>query len=115
MARRWLFVACVSCETRRDARVFMGHPSVEEKVVEGKSSPLWRESTGECLPRQAWSVTKVFLHTEVALPVQLFTEAERARHNRFPETMASDDLVAFVPRSDSASDSLPRASAAHTR
>ena len=29
------------------------------------------------------------------MPVQLFTEAERARHNHFPEVMAHADLVTF--------------------
>jgi hypothetical protein len=29
------------------------------------------------------------------MPVRLFTQAERARRNRFPETIASEDLVAF--------------------
>jgi hypothetical protein len=29
------------------------------------------------------------------MPVQLFSEAERARRNRFPETITYEDLVAF--------------------
>ncbi|MBI3304612.1 MAG: Tn3 family transposase [Deltaproteobacteria bacterium] len=49
------------------------------------------------------------------MPVQLFTEAERARHNRFPETMAYEDLVAFFTLSESDIDSIPRSSAAHNR
>lgn len=49
------------------------------------------------------------------MPVQLFTEADRARHHRFPETMAYEDLVAFFPLSASDIESMPRSSAAHNR
>jgi hypothetical protein len=35
----------------------------------------------------------VFILTEGGMPVQLFTEAERVRRNRFPEVIAYEDLV----------------------
>ena len=34
------------------------------------------------------------------MPVQLFTEAERARRNRFPEVIAYEDLVTFFTLSE---------------
>jgi TnpA family transposase len=49
------------------------------------------------------------------MPVQLFTQAERARRNRFPETIAYEDLVAFFTLSQRDLDSIPRYSAAHNR
>src|SRR3712207_2692872 len=49
------------------------------------------------------------------MPVQLFTDAERARRNRFPETIAYEDLVAFFTLSERDLDSIPRYSAAHNR
>lgn len=49
------------------------------------------------------------------MPVQLFTEAERARRNCFPETIAYEDLVAFLTLSERDLDSIPRYSAAHNR
>jgi hypothetical protein len=49
------------------------------------------------------------------MPVQLFTQAERARRNRFPETIAYEDLVAFFTLSERDLDSIPRYSAAHNR
>jgi hypothetical protein len=32
---------------------------------------------------------------EVTMPVQLFTEAERAQRDRFPEVITSEDLIIF--------------------
>jgi hypothetical protein len=52
---------------------------------------------------------------EVAMPVQLFTEAERARRNRFPEVIAYDDLVTFFTLTERDLDSIPRYSAPHNR
>jgi hypothetical protein len=49
------------------------------------------------------------------MPVQLFTQAARARRNRFPETIAHEDLVAFFTLSERDLDSIPRSSAAHNR
>jgi hypothetical protein len=49
------------------------------------------------------------------MPVQLFTAAERARRNRFPEAIAYEDLVAFFTLSERDLDSIPRNSAAHNR
>jgi Domain of unknown function (DUF4158) len=49
------------------------------------------------------------------MPVQLFTEAERARHNRFPEVIAYEDLVTFLTLTDRDLDSIPRYSAPHNR
>jgi hypothetical protein len=60
-------------------------------------------------------VTKVSFPVEVAMPVQLFTEAERARHNRFPEVIAYEDLVTFFTLTDRDLDSIPRYSAPHNR
>ncbi len=34
------------------------------------------------------------------MPVQLFTEAERARRNRFPDVIAYEDLVTFFTLSE---------------
>jgi Domain of unknown function (DUF4158) len=47
------------------------------------------------------------------MPVQLFTAAERARRNRFPETIAHEDLVAFLTLSERDLNSIPRSSAPH--
>jgi hypothetical protein len=49
------------------------------------------------------------------MPVQLCTEAERARRKRFPEVMAYDDLVTFLTLTERDRDSVPRYSAPHTR
>ena len=49
------------------------------------------------------------------MPVQLFTEAERARRNRFPETITYEELVTFFTLSERDLDSMPRYSAAHNR
>ena len=51
-------------------------------------------------PRLTWSKTMVSVHTEVTMPVQLFTEAERAQRNRFPEVIAYEDLVIFFTLSE---------------
>jgi len=34
------------------------------------------------------------------MPVQLFTDAERARRNRFPDVIAYEDLVTFFTLSE---------------
>jgi hypothetical protein len=52
--------------------------------------------------------TKVSIHMEVVMPVQLFTEAERARRNRFPEVMTYEDLVTFFTLSERDLESVPR-------
>jgi hypothetical protein len=52
---------------------------------------------------------------EVPMPVQLFTEAERTRRNRFPEVIAYEDLVTFFTRSERDLASSPRPSAPHNR
>lgn len=49
------------------------------------------------------------------MPVQLFTEAERARRHRFPEVMAYEDLVTFFTLTERDRDSIPRYSAPHNR
>jgi TnpA family transposase len=49
------------------------------------------------------------------MPVQLFTEAEHARRNRFPEMIGDEDLVGFFTLSERDLDSIPRFSAAHNR
>lgn len=49
------------------------------------------------------------------MPVQLFTEAERARRNRFPEVIAYEDFVTFFTLSERDMDSIPRYSAPHNR
>jgi hypothetical protein len=54
-------------------------------------------------------------HTEVPLPVQLFTEAERARRDRFPDVMAYEDLVTFLPLSERELRRIPRARDPHHR
>jgi hypothetical protein len=41
------------------------------------------------------------------MPVQLFTEAERARRNRFPETITYEELVTFFTLSERDLDSIP--------
>ena len=55
------------------------------------------------------------VHTEGAMPVQLFTEAERARRNRFPEVIVYEDLVTFFTLSEHDLERLPRSSAPHNR
>jgi hypothetical protein len=45
------------------------------------------------------------------MPVQLFTEAERARRDRFPEVITYEDLVIFFTLSDRDQGSIPRSSA----
>src|SRR5216683_7506338 len=57
----------------------------------------------------------VSIHPEVAMPIQLFTEAERARRNHFPEVIAYEDLVIFFTLSDRDLECLPRHSAPHNR
>ena len=42
------------------------------------------------------------------MPVQLFTEAERVRRNRFPDVIASEDLVTFFTLSERDRRSIPR-------
>lgn len=49
------------------------------------------------------------------MPVQLFTEAERARRNRFPEVIVYEDLVTFFTLSEHDLARLPRYSAPHNR
>ena len=49
------------------------------------------------------------------MPVQLCTEAERARRARFPEGSASEDLVICFTLADRAHESRPRSSAPHNR
>ena len=49
------------------------------------------------------------------MPVQLFTEAERAQRDRFPEVIAYEDLVIFFTLSERDHQSLPRSSAPHNR
>ena len=49
------------------------------------------------------------------MPVQLFTEAERAQRDRFPEVIAYEDLVIFFTLSDRDHESIPRSSAPHNR
>lgn len=49
------------------------------------------------------------------MPVQLFTEAERAQRNRFPETIAYEDLVTFFTLSERDLASIPRYSAPQNR
>src|SRR6185436_16525313 len=73
------------------------------------------ETTEILSPRLAWSKTKVFVHMEVTMPVQLFTEAERAQRDRFPEVIASEDLVIFFTLSDRDHESIPHYSASHNR
>ena len=57
----------------------------------------------------------VSVHMEVTMPVQLFTEAERAQRDRFPEVIAYEDLVIFFTLSDRDHESIPRSSAPHNR
>jgi TnpA family transposase len=49
------------------------------------------------------------------MPVQLFTEAERAQRDRFPEVIAYEDLVIFFTLSERDHQSLPRSIAPHNR
>jgi Domain of unknown function (DUF4158) len=49
------------------------------------------------------------------MPVQLFTEAERARRNRFPEVIVYEDLVTFFTLSEHDLERMPRSSAPHNR
>ena len=57
----------------------------------------------------------VSVHMEVTMPVQLFTEAERAQRDHFPEVIAYEDLVIFFTLSDRDHESIPRPSAPHNR
>jgi Domain of unknown function (DUF4158) len=47
------------------------------------------------------------------MPVQLFTEAERARRHRFPAMIAYEGLVGLFTLSERNLDSIPRFRAAH--
>jgi TnpA family transposase len=47
------------------------------------------------------------------MPVQLFTEAERARRNRFPDVIAYEDLVTFFTLSERDRASIPRSREPH--
>ena len=49
------------------------------------------------------------------MPVQLFTEAERARRNRFPEVIVYADLVTFFTLSEHDLERMPRSRAPHNR
>jgi hypothetical protein len=49
------------------------------------------------------------------MPVQLFTEAERAQRDCFPEAITSEDLVIFFTLSARDHESIPRSSAPHNR
>jgi Domain of unknown function (DUF4158) len=49
------------------------------------------------------------------MPVQLFTEAERARRNRFPEVIVYEDLVTCFMLSEHDLERMPRSSAPHNR
>jgi hypothetical protein len=49
------------------------------------------------------------------MPVQLFTEPERARRNRFPEVIVYEDLVTFFTLSEHDLERMPRYSAPHNR
>jgi hypothetical protein len=42
------------------------------------------------------------------MPVQLFTEAERARRNRFPEVIVYEDLVTFFTLSEHDLEGMPQ-------
>src|SRR5712664_689174 len=57
----------------------------------------------------------VSVHTEVPMPVQLFTEAERARRNRFPDVIAYEELVTFFTLSERDLRSIPRSRDPHNR
>jgi hypothetical protein len=58
------------------------------------------ELTERLLPRLSWRKAKVSIHTEVAMPIQLFTEAERVQRNHFPKVIAYADLVIFFTLSE---------------
>jgi len=88
---------------------------VEAKGVQAKSATLCEDTTAHFPPRYAWNKTKVSVHTEGAMPVQLFTEAERARRNRFPEVIVYEDLVTFFTLSEHDLERMPRSSAPHNR
>jgi hypothetical protein len=60
-------------------------------------------------------VTKVSIPTGVVVPVQLFTEATRARRHRVPEVMTYKDLVTFFTLSERDPESVPRYSASPNR
>jgi hypothetical protein len=49
------------------------------------------------------------------MPVQLFTEAERARRNRFPDVIAYEDLITFFTLSERDLRSIPRSRDPHNR
>jgi Domain of unknown function (DUF4158) len=57
----------------------------------------------------------VLFHTEVPMPVQLFTEAERARRNRFSDVITYEDLVTFFTLSERDRRSIPRSREPHNR
>jgi TnpA family transposase len=59
--------------------------------------------------------TKVSIHRERAMPIQLFTEPERARRNRFPEVITHEDLVIFFTLSERDMERMPRYSTPHNR
>jgi hypothetical protein len=88
---------------------------VEVKGVQAKSATLCEDATAYFPPRIPWSKTMVSVHTEVPMPVQLFTEAERARRHRFPDVIAYEDRVIFFTLSDRDLASIPRSSAPHNR
>jgi hypothetical protein len=50
----------------------------------------------------------VSIHTEVPMPVQLCTEAERARRYRFPDVIVYEALVTFFTLSERELRSIPR-------
>jgi hypothetical protein len=60
-------------------------------------------------------VTKGFVHREESMPVQLFTEAERARRNRFPAEVAAEGVIRCFTLSDADRSQTPVYSAAHNR
>ena len=49
------------------------------------------------------------------MPVQLFTEAERARRNRFPDVIVYEDLVTFFTLSERDLRSIPHSRDPHNR
>jgi uncharacterized protein DUF4158 len=95
--------------------VVIPHLHVEAKGVQAKSTTLCEDATAHFPPRIAGSKTKVSVHTEVTMPVQLFTEAERAQRDRFPEVITSEDLVIFFTLSARDRESIPRSSAPYNR
>jgi hypothetical protein len=49
------------------------------------------------------------------MPIHIFTEAERARLDAFPEEIAHDDLITFFTLSEADREQLPFSSAPHNR